>query len=179
MLRKLDLLWLLAYPAYQLIGTLRHEAGHALAAMMEGAEILEFVWWPTVTERSGSTWGYVRWHGDTDWLTLAAPYFVDLLTYALFFLICTQARFKRHWLWVNAFIIGLVSPLVNSAYNYWGGFRGLNDVGKLLRDLPDWAVHGYFVLTIALYCLGLIVLAHPRLARYFVRAEAAEAKGAA
>ncbi|MBN1312679.1 MAG: hypothetical protein JXB30_14780 [Anaerolineae bacterium] len=171
MLRKSDLLWLLGYPAYQLIGTLRHEAGHALAAVMQGAEILEFVWWPTVTERMGFSWGYVRWHGDTDWLTTAAPYFVDLITYVLFFLLCTRVRFKWHWLWVNTFVIGLVSPLVNSVYNYWGGFRSMNDVGKLLRDLPDWPVHGYFVLTIALYCLGLIVLMHPWPAHRIIRQE--------
>lgn len=167
MLRKSDLLWLLGYPLYQLVGTFRHEGSHALVAMLEGAAIREFVWWPTVQEGMGFYWGYVRWDGHTSWLTIAAPYFVDLLTYAVFFWLCTRAPFKRRWLWLNAVIIGLVSPLVNSLYNYWGGFRSMNDVGRLLRALPLWQVHLYFVSTIVLYGLGLwVVLRRPGRSRH-------------
>jgi hypothetical protein len=157
-LRKSDLLWLLGYPVYQLVGTLRHEGGHALAAMLEGAAIREFVWWPTVREGKGFYWGYVCWYGHTSWWTIAAPYLVDLLTYAVFFWLCTRVTFKRRWLWVNAMIVGLVSPLVNSLYNYWGGFRSMNDVGRLLQALPPWQVHAYFASTLVLYGLGLWVV---------------------
>ena len=164
MLRKSDLLWLLAYPIYQLVGTLRHEASHALAALLEGAEIRQFVFWPTVREGRGFSWGYVRWHGHTSWRTAAAPYFVDLITYLLFFWVCTRMQFKRRWVWLNAVVIGLVSPLINSLYNYWGGFRSANDVGRLHRILPKWSVHAYFVLTIVTYGLGLwIALRRSRL----------------
>ena len=31
-----DWIWLFAYPAYQIIGTIRHEGSHALAVVMEG-----------------------------------------------------------------------------------------------------------------------------------------------
>ena len=33
-LKREDLLWLLAYPLYQIIGTIRHEASHALLAWL-------------------------------------------------------------------------------------------------------------------------------------------------
>jgi hypothetical protein len=150
MLRKRDLLWLLAYPLYQVIGTLRHELSHALVAWLEGATITEFKFIPTQ-----GYWGYVRWSGPTDWLTLAAPYFVDLLTFVIFFWLCTSIKFHRHWLWLNAVIIGMLSPLVNTAYNYSGFIRGTNDIGRLLQVLPPFAVHAYMVLTILLYCIGL------------------------
>jgi hypothetical protein len=40
--QRSDLFWLLAYPLYQVIGTTRHEASHAVA-MEEGATIAQFV----------------------------------------------------------------------------------------------------------------------------------------
>ena len=46
-MKKKDFLWLLLYPVYQTIGTFRHEGSHALAAMAEGAEVTQFVFWPS------------------------------------------------------------------------------------------------------------------------------------
>ena len=46
-MKRKDLLWFLAYPVYQTIGTLRHEGSHALAAMAEGAEVTKLVFWPS------------------------------------------------------------------------------------------------------------------------------------
>jgi hypothetical protein len=45
-MKRKDLLWALAYPVYQIIGTLRHEGSHALAAMAEGAKVTKSVFWP-------------------------------------------------------------------------------------------------------------------------------------
>jgi len=159
--RRSDLLWILAYPLYQLIGTFRHEASHALVALLQGASIEEFVFWPTW---SGSTyrWGYVSWSGSTNWVALAAPYLCDLVTFALFYLICTRWRFRRHWVWVNLVAIGLISPLVNSAYNYSNGLRGGGDVAQLLQELRGPAVDGYFAATLAVYALGLSLTLRPR-----------------
>jgi len=157
-LKKTDLLWVLAYPLYQLISTFRHEGAHALSAWLEGAKIQEFVFWPSVHETWGFRWGYVQWEGDTDWLTTAAPYIIDLLTFLLFFWLCMRARFERRWLWVNAIAIGLLSPFINSIYNYVGGLDSLNDVGNLLRELPPLPVHLYFILTLILYLVGMVVV---------------------
>jgi len=156
-----DLLWILAYPIYQLIGTFRHEASHALAAVLQGATLEKFVFWPTW---SGSTyrWGFVNWSGPTNWVALAAPYLCDLATFALFYLICTRLRLRRHWVWVNLVAIGLISPMVNSGYNYLNGLSGGGDVAALLQTLPGPAVHGYFVATLAGYALGLFLTLRPR-----------------
>jgi hypothetical protein len=160
-LRRKDLLWVLAYPLYQLIGSFRHEASHALAAMLQGATIREFVFWPTWSE-SGSSWGYVSWSGSTDWVAIAAPYLCDLATFAVFYLVCTRLPFRRHWVWVNLVAIGLISPLVNSFYNYFNGLRGRGDVGRLLLALPNPVVHTYFVITLVVYGVGLFLALRPK-----------------
>jgi hypothetical protein len=160
-LHRRDLLWVFAYPLYQLIGTFRHEASHALAAVLQGATLKQFVFWPTW---SGSSfrWGYVSWSGSTNWVTIAAPYLCDLATFVVFYLVCTRLRFRRHWVWVNLVAMGLISPLVNSAYNYVNGLRDTGDVGRLLGPLPEPVVHTYFAVTLAVYLAGLILTLRPR-----------------
>ena len=154
-MKKKDLLWLLAYPVYQIIGTISHEGSHALAAMAEGAEVTKFVFWPNF-DLGKFIWGYVSWEGSTTWFTRAAPYFCDLITFFVAILIILEARPKRRWLWFNILIIGMLSHFINSAYNYSLGVAGsLNDVGRLLSDLNPIAVHLYFVLTLLFYAWGL------------------------
>jgi len=152
-MKIIDLLWILAYPAYQLIGTFRHEASHALAAMLEGAKITEFVFWPTQ-----GYWGYVRWIGPVSSVTIGAPYLCDFLTFGVFFSVCMLVCFRRRWVWLNLVVIGILSPLVNSFHNYRGGLQGPNDVGKLLKLLPEEIVHGYFWVTISVYVVGLVIV---------------------
>ncbi len=156
-MKKTDFYWLFAYPVYQVIGTFRHEASHALVAWLEGARIIEFVFWPTI-RGTEFYWGYVLWEGRTDWLVLAAPYLVDLLTFGLFFLVCMRAKFVNRAIWLNLVIVGALSPLINSLYNYWGSVGGRNDIGLLFEQLPSTVVHGYFVTTLALYVAGLVLL---------------------
>lgn len=157
MLKKSDLAWILAFPLYQTLGTLRHEGSHALAALLQGTQIEEFVFWPTVT--SGVfRWGYVRLSGSVDWLFYAAPYLGDLLTYSIFAAVCLWIVFRRRWVWLNLVIIGMISPLVNSLYNYWGSQGSTNDVGTLFNMLPPSAVHAYFLITISFYALGIFLV---------------------
>jgi hypothetical protein len=47
MIRKIDFLWLLAAPVYLLATTLRHEGSYALAALLEGCEVIDFVILPS------------------------------------------------------------------------------------------------------------------------------------
>ena len=153
-MKRKDLLWALAYPVYQIIGTLRHEGSHALAAMAEGAKVTKFVFWPNL-DLGGFQWGYAGWNGSTTWFATAAPYFCDLITVFVALLIILEVRPPRRWLWLNLMIIGVVSPLVNSAYNYSGGLRGsFNDVAVLLRDLNPVDVHLYFAITLLFYAWG-------------------------
>ena len=160
-LRRTDLVWLLAYPLYQLIGTLRHEASHAIVAFLQGAAIEEFVFWPTWVH-SVFRWGYVGWSGDVNWVVTAAPYLCDLATFIIIFAICTRVCFRRHWVWVNLVAMGLISPLVNSAYNYLNGTRGGGDVASLFKTLPSQLVHAYFVFTLAVYLVGLVLMLKPK-----------------
>jgi hypothetical protein len=152
-MKKRDLLWIFAYPLYQIIGTFRHEAGHALVALFEGNTIDKFVFWPT-----SRGWGYVVWDGPSTVANIAAPYILDLLTFLLFFLVCMVFVFRRRWVWINAVAIGIISPLVNSAYNYEGGLGSNNDVGWLLKRIPPGIVHTYFWFTILAYAVGLILV---------------------
>lgn len=151
-MKKSDLLWVLAYPLYQLIGTVRHEAGHAVVAWLEGYPITKFVFWPTE-----GRWGYVVWDGPVAAISLFGPYVLDLLTFLVALIVVTQGRFRRHWLWINVVILGMLSPFINSLYNYQGGLRGgSNDVGRLLGRWPPTFVHGYFLVTLALYLGGVV-----------------------
>ena len=149
------MLWLLAYPIYQTIGTFRHEGSHALAAITEGAEVTKFVFWPGL-QNGRLYWGYAGWDGSTTWFTMAAPYFCDLLIFFVTLLIILGAKPRRRWLWLNILIIGMLSSLVNSAYNYFGGLAGsFNDVGELLSELNPIAVHSYFTLALMFYAWGV------------------------
>jgi hypothetical protein len=158
-MKKRDLLWLISYPIYQIIGTIRHEAGHALVAMWQGATITKFMFIPGYVGEE-FYFGYVRWDGgDTNWLVTAAPYLLDLLTFATFFVICFWGGFKRHWLWLNLLIFGVISPLVNSAHQYlWVGLRGGGDLGWLIKYLDPVYVHAYMISTLLLYLVGLVIL---------------------
>jgi len=154
-MKRKDLLWILAYPVYQIIGTFRHEGSHALAAMAEGVGVTKFVFWPNF-DLGGFQWGYVGWHGSTTWFTIAAPYFSDLVTFFVALLVILEVKPRRRWLWFNILVIGIVSSLVNSAYNYFGGLHGsFNDVGELLWVLNPTAVHSYFAVTLVLYAWGV------------------------
>jgi hypothetical protein len=157
MLKLRDLLWLLAYPFYQIISTFRHEGAHAMIALLGGGEISKFVFWPSMYKEK-FYWGYVVCTGGKGWLFFAAPYLFDLLTFGVFFVLCMFLLFKKRWIWLNLVIIGIVSPLVNSYYNYSGGFQSMNDVGKLFRDLPAGIVRWYFIVSMSAYLVGLAVV---------------------
>ena len=92
-MKRKDLLWILAYPVYQIIGTIRHEGSHALAAMAEGAEAKKFVFWPNF-DLGRFHWGYVDW-GYSTWFATAAPYFCDLITFFVALLIILEAKPRR------------------------------------------------------------------------------------
>ncbi|MBN2046015.1 MAG: hypothetical protein JW757_13415 [Anaerolineales bacterium] len=158
-MKKRDLFWLLAVPIYLILGTIRHEAAHALTAWQQGAEITEFVFLPGF-RGDQFYFGYVSWiGGETNTLVTAAPYLLDLLTFGVFFLFCHWGKLKRHWLWLNLVIIGIISPLINSGYQYLKpglGMRG--DIGWLLERWPTPWVHGYMISTIALYLTGLLLV---------------------
>lgn len=161
-LRWADLWLLLAFPLYQTFGTIRHEGSHALAAKIMGADITEFVPYPQ-TDTGRFTWGYSNWdpHTVDGWFTDSAPYLCDVLWFAGFFYLLTRIKWTRyHWLWINLVIVGLISPGVNSFANWMAGIFGSDqsDVAKWLNESPGVLVHGFFLITVAAYALGTLMV---------------------
>ena len=150
-LKARDAWWALAFPVYLVIGTARHEAAHVAAALALGGRVLEFSILP-----SGNRMGYVEITGaDPEWLWVAAPYLCDVLTFAIGYVWLMRFPPARHWLFINVFAVMLLSPLINSAYNYRGVF-GTNDVGYLAQQLGSPVVHAFFVASFALYIFGIV-----------------------
>lgn len=154
MIRKRDWFWLLAFPLYLVVGTFRHEFAHAVVAHAQGAEIIQFVFYPSIQKDGLFYFGYVSWRGATTWVVDAAPYLLDVITYVLCFPCVFCFGFRQHWLWLNLVILGLISPIVNSLYNYLRG----SDVRNLLEELPDLPVHGFFLLGLGLSFFGLLLI---------------------
>lgn len=57
--------------------TARHEASHAVTALLDGAEIQEMRLLPGIHPDLGFYFGYVKHSGDTTWLTDAADLFLQ------------------------------------------------------------------------------------------------------
>lgn len=156
-IKSKDLIWILAYPVYQIIGTFRHESAHAIFALLEGVRINKFIFWPTIVNGQFK-WGYVAYGGHVSWLTTFSPCLIDLITFIIFYLIISRVFFKHRWIWINLVIIGLVSPFVNSLYQYIIALRGsYNDVGMLLNKgaALSYFTHAYFIITLIIYIIGI------------------------
>ncbi len=153
MIRKRDWLWLFAFPVYLMISTIRHESAHAVIAFLQGVDIQKLVFWPSFYNEN-FCFGYVLWQGEITWLALAAPYLFDIITYSFVFPIVFVNTFRRHWLWLNLVIIGLISPMINSGYNYLMG----SDVRRLHEALPSIIVHGCFLTGLGLGLIGLVLI---------------------
>lgn len=126
---------------------------------MRGGRITRFVFWPTYTGERGFLWGYVTFDGPAARSITAAPYVCDLLTFAIFFPLCGFAAIAPHALWLNLVVLGVLSPLANSGYNYVRGFFRPNDVYELRQATSPALVHAYFLVTIGLYAGGFVALA--------------------
>lgn len=155
-MRKTDLWWLLALPIYQLIGTARHEVSHAIVAAAQGAHITRIVVLPSF-QPEGFLWGYASWTGGhVTELATAAPYICDLAVFLLFLPLCALAVHSPRWLWINCFIIGLLSPLIDTAANYSKLFRrNIGDVNELVAQFPPAAIHAVFPAAILFYSVGI------------------------
>jgi hypothetical protein len=155
-MKRTDLWWLLAWPFYQLVSTARHEVSHAVVAALQGATVTEIRVLPSF-RHEGFYWGYVTWSGGhTDWLVAAAPYLCDLALFVVFLPLCLLATRAPRWLWINAWIIGLLSPLIDTAFNYSKLLRGgMGDVGELAGRFPPARIHILFLAVIVFYLVGI------------------------
>ncbi len=157
-MKRSDCWWLLAWPAYQLIGTARHELSHAAVAAWQGARITRIEILPSF-QPEGFLWGYVNWRGGhVNALATAAPYFCDLALFVVFLPLCMLAVRAPRWLWINAFVIGLLSPLLDTAANYSKLFRReTGDVNELVARFSPAAIHAVFLAVMVFYLIGICV----------------------
>jgi hypothetical protein len=155
-LKKSDLWWLLGWPVYQLLGTARHELSHAAVTVCQGARIEQIAIVPSF-QPDGFLWGYVSWTGgQVTWLVAAAPYLVDLALYLAVLLVCLTAVRLRRWLWLNLFILGLLSPFVDTAANYSKLLRRPSgDVNELASQFSPVLIHSLFLAVMIFYLLGM------------------------
>jgi hypothetical protein len=146
-------------PIYILIGTARHELSHAFAATLEGAQVQSIHLIPSLTPHYGVLWGYVNWTGTTTWLSLAAPYFCDLLTFLLGTWIFRSRITMPHWLRVQVFVIGVLSPAINSLYNYTAAlYNPTADVARVEATVPHGWVAAWVVVSLAVYWVSIFFL---------------------
>lgn len=162
-LRRRDLVWLTAAPVYMALAIWRHEMVHAAAALLEGHTVHKVVFWPQ-HDAGHFTWGYVRHSGGGSTFVGAAPYLVDALLLAGSFLACRRWRWS-HAGWINVVAVGMVSSLVNSAYNYRSLLDGVdppfNDVEwlSLVTSVP--AMHVAFLSLLVLGTLATTAVLFP------------------
>ncbi|MFZ1934307.1 MAG: hypothetical protein WCB27_14350 [Thermoguttaceae bacterium] len=155
-MKRSDWCWLLALPVYQLVGTARHELSHAVVAAWQGARITQIEVLPSF-QPEGFLWGYVTWTGGhADALAAAAPYLCDLALFLVFLPLCTLAVRAPRWLWINCFIVGLLSPLIDTAANYSKLFRrDTGDVNELVARFSPVLIHSLFLAALLFYLIGI------------------------
>lgn len=130
------------------ITTARHEGAHALMAWLQGVPVKEMKLLPGIHPEQGFYFGYVARGDGGNWIIDAAPFSAAVLWFLLFAAI--YRRTPRHSNWrLPLFVIGMVSPIADLAYNYQGGlWRAGTDVWDLFRALPSEAVHAAYIISI-------------------------------
>jgi hypothetical protein len=109
--------------------------------------------------KAGLIWGSVRWSGSTTWLSLAAPYFCDLLTFLSGYCLLRARMGVPRWVQVQIFVVCLISPIINSLYNYQGIWHNpRSDVARVAAAISWPWVTGWFLLSLTTYALGIYIL---------------------
>jgi hypothetical protein len=135
--------------------TVRHETAHWITALAQGVEIREVRLFPGIHPELGFYFGYVARGDGGTWMIDAAPFLAAMLWLFAAWLILRRLR-RDSKFWSPLFLIGGVSPLIDLAYNYQGGFwRTGSDVHDLFQMLPDVLVHAFFLLSMAVCLVAL------------------------
>ncbi len=95
--------------------------------------------------------------GQISWLTFAAPYLGDALVFAAGYVWAFRIAPTRRWLFVNVFVVMMLSPLINTANNSVGGLASSgSDFFWLGRQFGAVAVTVASGLAIASYSYGIL-----------------------
>lgn len=118
---------------YLLLGNLKHEGAHAIAAKLRGYKITAFKFWPH--KRDGRwMFGWVSWSGPHERHILLAPYYVDaaLLAGLVVFLALVPASLS-HWYAAGVMLMGAL-PVVDIARAWWKYRNGWGDWHEAERN---------------------------------------------
>ena len=129
---------LIAYPIYQILGTLRHEGAHAAEVIWHGGVVFEFRILPHFY-RGSFYWGRVRWVTPITVAqaidVLKAPYYVNVaciawgmvLARAVQLQVVSMDHFTRFGL-----IMLVLSPAIDTLYNLGKWFiHGVGDFARI------------------------------------------------
>ncbi len=141
-------LWhLLAYPLYQILGSLRHELSHAVVVWCTGGRVTSFCFWPGMLD-GRFFWGYIRFEypegiDSTKYRRKigVAPYILDLILVASWVvmtrLVDPEFMSLDNHLFLFATMAMLVSSVVNTlwallkyAFTRTGDFAWVFDQGE-------------------------------------------------
>jgi len=105
----------LLLPPMLIVFTILHEAAHALAVLLQGGRVTEFVWLPSRGE-----WGHIRYTfpNGVSWdhrLIALAPYLLALAAIALALLLCLRRRPWPHTIASMIFAWLYLAPLAELA----------------------------------------------------------------
>ncbi|NSW53738.1 MAG: hypothetical protein HPY85_14650 [Anaerolineae bacterium] len=173
---KKDSHWLYALPIYLLINSLRHQIANVIAVLLTGGRLTRFTLLPDFSPAGWLRFSNIQWVGGEEWLILAAPYVADLITFVVFFLLLQRKVVQKRWLFINLLILGLLSPVFNSAYDYFSTVFVATDVSRIISHMPyEELVHLYFVLTLSFYVMAIqYLLQNSATARFFLLKEMEE-----
>jgi hypothetical protein len=124
------LIHVLALPVYQILGTIRHEGSHAIAALLYGRNIVEFRFLPGRRDDGHWYWGYVGFDGPANGVILLAPSIAAAASVICWFKFVRPLELGTHW-WLFTTIALLASPIVDTLYNLgkWV-FQGRGDFAQ-------------------------------------------------
>ena len=137
---------LLLYPVYQIVGTLRHEGAHAIAAIISGFEIVQFRFWPSKVD-GVFYWGFVRWRARMPYEfgypprasrhVFLAPYYVDLVFIVAGAVVLAAVEISEPHVYMVALVSLIISPIMDCIYNIakarWLGRGDFVEARKLGR----------------------------------------------
>lgn len=147
--------WLLGLPVFIFINEARRAAATLCMIVFTGARVQSFSWLPTFDSGGWLGFDHLTWQGGVQWLILAAPYLADLLTFTAFFILLMSVPLKRRILYQLVTIFGMLMPILNSGFDYFGAIFQVSGVDKLLSLLPyAEIVHLYFVASVAFYVVA-------------------------
>lgn len=128
------LIHILLLPIYQIVGTLKHEGAHAIAAKLSGFEIMSFKFLPH--RYNGSFyWGRVTWKPKALFTKpnthmFLAPYYVDIVCIVAASAVIWNVDWESFfWFAFTVIMLGF-SPIVDTAYNV---------LKWKLKGTGDWA----------------------------------------